>query len=204
MTYIEKIFFTKLCLSVLILIFNFQSWTKADDISEFTIDGISLGESLLDHFSKTDLDNQTRYEYPSKKFFLINLPMYLIDQNSKYDNIQVSLKNKDELYKPYSISGVINFKDNIQECYPLKDKIVKDLSELFQKAKKNNVGTFTMNADPSGESKASTVNFLFESKDFISIQCVDWSDKKIEWWDQLKVSIVTDEYSEFTLSEVYD
>jgi len=30
-------------ISVLVLIFSFQSWTKADDISEFEIEGMSIG-----------------------------------------------------------------------------------------------------------------------------------------------------------------
>ena len=130
--------------------------------------------------------------------------MYLITKKSKYDYVQVSLKTKDKFYKPYAISGVINFKNNINECYVLKDKIVYELGELFQNAKKDDIGTFSMNSDLSGESKANTVNFFFDNKDLISVQCIDWSDKKPDWWDQLKVTIVTNEYNEFTLSEVYE
>ena len=37
---------------VLILIFNFQSWTKANDISEFEIEGMSIGDSALDFIEK--------------------------------------------------------------------------------------------------------------------------------------------------------
>ena len=194
----------RIFIALLVLIFSFQSWTKADDISDFQIEGISIGESLLNFFSKTELDNQERYLYPSKKYYLLRLPMYLITKKSKYDYVQVSLKTKDKLYKPYAIAGVINFKNNINECYPLKDKIVYELGELFQNAKKDDIGIFTMNADLSGESKANTVNFIFDNKDFISVQCIDWSDKKPDWWDELKVTIVTNEYNEFTLSEVYE
>ena len=187
-----------------IFIFSHISIIKADNISDFQIEGIGIGESLLNHFSKTELDNQQRYIYPSKKYYLLQLPMNLIDKKSKYDYVQVSLKTKDKLYKPYAISGVINFKNNINECYPLKDKIVYELGELFQNAKKDDIGIFSMNADLSGESKANTVNFMFDNKDFISVQCIDWSDKKPDWWDELKITIVTNEYNEFTLSEVYE
>ena len=37
---------------VLVLIFSLQSWTKADDISDFEIEGMSIGDSLLKKFSK--------------------------------------------------------------------------------------------------------------------------------------------------------
>ena len=35
-------------ITVLVLIFSLQSWTKADDISDFEIEGMSIGDSLLD------------------------------------------------------------------------------------------------------------------------------------------------------------
>ena len=34
-----------------ILIISFQSWVKADDIKDFQIEGVSIGDSLLDHMS---------------------------------------------------------------------------------------------------------------------------------------------------------
>ena len=36
-------------LLVLVLTFNPQSWTKADDIRHFEIEGMSIGDSLLDY-----------------------------------------------------------------------------------------------------------------------------------------------------------
>jgi hypothetical protein len=38
-------------LAILFFIFSFQSLTKADDINEFEIEGISIGDSLLQHFA---------------------------------------------------------------------------------------------------------------------------------------------------------
>ena len=36
-------------ISIIILIFSFQSLSKADDIRDFEIEGISVGDSLLNH-----------------------------------------------------------------------------------------------------------------------------------------------------------
>ena len=47
----EKILNMRILLSILVLIFNLQSFAKADDISEFEIEGISIGDSALDHFN---------------------------------------------------------------------------------------------------------------------------------------------------------
>ena len=49
---INKIKFTKILFITWLIIFNFQSLTKANDIKEFEIEGMSVGSSLLDYFSK--------------------------------------------------------------------------------------------------------------------------------------------------------
>ena len=45
----------KRLLLILILTFGFQSWTKADDIRDFEIEGMSIGDSLLDYFSEEEI-----------------------------------------------------------------------------------------------------------------------------------------------------
>ena len=45
----------KKLLLILILTLSFQSWTKADDISDFEIEGMSIGDSLLELFTKKEL-----------------------------------------------------------------------------------------------------------------------------------------------------
>ena len=52
-------------IAVLVLIFSFQSLTKADDIRDFEIEGMSIGDSLLDYF------NESEMKFPnSLKFFV--------------------------------------------------------------------------------------------------------------------------------------
>ena len=45
----------RIFLAVLVLIFSLQSWAKADDIKEFEIEGMSVGDSLLDYFSEEEI-----------------------------------------------------------------------------------------------------------------------------------------------------
>ena len=56
----------KRLLLILILILSFQSWTKADDISEFEIEGMSVGDSLLDYFSEEEI--KVQFPYNKKTF----------------------------------------------------------------------------------------------------------------------------------------
>ena len=45
----------KIFLSVLIVFFSLQSWTKANDIRDFEIEGISIGDSLLDFLERRNI-----------------------------------------------------------------------------------------------------------------------------------------------------
>ena len=192
--------FMKVFLTALILIFSLQSWTKADDIRDFQIEGMSIGDSALDFFTKEQIEAQKKVWYPSKEYFVIDLP---IINNNLYDRIGASFKNNDNKYFIKSLAGTIFYQNNFNECLSLKDQIVKDLSDLFNDiAEKDDVGIFKLSADDTGKSTANTFNFIFYSGDLISVQCKDWSEA-MNLYDRLKVTIVSKEYFEFT-QRAYD
>ena len=63
----------KTIIILFIILFNLQSFVKADDISDFEIEGISLGDSLLNFYSKefieqTLKDKKKTYYYKDKKY----------------------------------------------------------------------------------------------------------------------------------------
>ena len=45
-------------IAILVLIFSLQSWTKANDIGEFEIEGMSIGDSLLDYYPEKLIKNK--------------------------------------------------------------------------------------------------------------------------------------------------
>ena len=69
----------RIFLSLLVLIFSLQSWTKADDISEFEIEGISIGDSLLDYYSDSKIqDSKMNYLEGKRNFYVVG-----VDDGSK-------------------------------------------------------------------------------------------------------------------------
>ena len=82
-------------IAVLVLIFSLQSWTKADDIRDFEIEGMSIGDSLLDYFSESKIKNLPRDYYPgSKKYEMIEVQ----GQYKDYDVVAFHVKDKDKKY----------------------------------------------------------------------------------------------------------
>ena len=116
----------RIFLSVLILIFSYQSWTIADDISEFEIEGMSIGDSALEYFNKEELIEFKEFYRgtDSKKFFMSSVKS---SKFKKYDDIMFHFKENDPLFKIYSISAAIWFSEtnikNIRDCIKIRNKL---------------------------------------------------------------------------------
>ena len=106
----------KIFLSILILIISFQSLTKADDIRDFEIEGISIGDSLLDFFSKNQIDNFPNYDEGTDLKFRIS-EFYETDnlKIDNYDVMQVYYKPNDQQYIISGIRGAL-FCKNKSDC----------------------------------------------------------------------------------------
>ena len=86
----EKVLYMRIFLTVLILILNLQSWTKAEDIKDLEIEGMSIGDSALDFFSKIEINNGKKdYGYKDETFYEVEI--YNHDSFKQYENIQIAL-----------------------------------------------------------------------------------------------------------------
>ena len=187
---------------MLILIISLQSWSKADDIRDFQIDGMSIGDSALDYFSEKEISlNKNKYTMKNNKFFKIT--MY--PEKSIYNSIGLALKSKDKKYILHGINGGLHI-DNNKECIKKRDNIINELSEMFKDTEKVDAGKRDYAADPSGESKTYSVYYWIQGA-FIEISCYDLTEKlaKEKNWIKniLNVGVVSKEFSDFLLNEEY-
>ena len=98
----------KIFLSVIILIFGIQSFSKADDISEFEIEGISIGDTILRYMYASKIDSRKVDYYKDLTFSSINI--YSDDEIvnfETYDQIVLGFKTDDKNYSIVAISGII-------------------------------------------------------------------------------------------------
>ena len=125
-------FFMRLFIAVLVLIFSFQSWTKADDIRDFQIEGMSVGNSLLDYMNDnmiiTEMNNKD-YSYFYNNDFVAISTWKIRDKFETYDDVGVTLKTNDKEYKIYALQGSLYMEKNsdIKECYKKQNEIVNDI-----------------------------------------------------------------------------
>ena len=192
-------------LVILILILTFQTQSQADDIRDFQIEGMSIGDSLLDYFSENEIKNASKNQYPNSKKYTVrlfhNLPKFEV-----YDGIQATYKTNDKKYKIYALAGVLWFDttdNNIENCYKKKDEIVKEITEFFKDGSiKIDEDNDKHAADESGKSTYKSIDFWFNSGNKMGVICNDWSEE-MELADRLKVTIALKEFLNFLRNEAY-
>jgi len=185
---------------ILILTFSLQSWTKADDIRDFEIEGFSVGDSLLDYYSEVEINSKYKnYHYSSKKYYQIGIEKNI----NQYELVTIHLKNKDKRYIIHNMGGVIEFKNrDKKKCENqmeiIKDSIVKNLKLRADFDEGN------LSWDRTGKSKFKRYSFLMPStnKYNLSVICQFW-DVNTPFSHLLKTSINSEEFSFFLINEAY-
>ena len=187
----------RLSLYLFLIFFTLQTPSRADDISEFQIEGMSIRDSLLDYFSEEEIKKNIRHEYYKNNEYTAvefsSRPSFKV-----YDNVGLDVITLDKKFVIQSISGVL-FIENISDCYKKQKQIDKELSIIFKNAKKEK-NNRNHDADKTGKSKTKAINYWFKSGDLATIICLDWSSdltSKYGWTDNLAVELKTKEYNDF-------
>ena len=186
----------KLSTYLFLFLFSFSAPSFADGISEYQIEGISIGDSLLDHLSKeeiiTEIEiNKLAYNYLTDEFGEV----YLYGNFDIYDHLSFMVKPKDKHYAIYMIKGSISYDDKLEQCFAKQKEIEKEFSLIYKNATKRK-DTLEFDWDPTGESITHNIHFDFDEGHSISVNCTKYKKSlKIEnnWTDSLQVSITKKE-----------
>ncbi|WP_415324052.1 hypothetical protein [Candidatus Pelagibacter sp. Uisw_127] len=196
----------KRLLLILILTFTFQSLTKADDIRDFEIEGMSIGDSLLDFASISKIENNKANYFINKKYTLVTFN----NISKTFENIDAAFLTSDKNYIIKGISGTNSYKFNFKDCIKDKDNFMNDINNLFKKEIENNLvdkfeGKKKHTAYPMGNSFAYYYAIKFKKTDnFIAISCLNFSKKDTKTMvDHLRADIYTNEYDNFLVNEAY-
>ena len=193
-----KIIF-KVVLTFIILNISFQSLTTANDsISDFQIEGMSIGESALDFYSRVEILKGTKQYFKSDRYTIVE-----IKKNLKlYDLLQFTFLTNDKTKDITSLSGIVYYRENIKNCYDEIDNIYRDVKQIFPNFRDDGKLTYKHSADKSGKSSITDYVLISNNKDEIQIGCTDFS--KIHGGDDhLNIAIKTLGYRKFLQNEAY-
>ena len=195
----------KRLLLILILTLSFQTLTKGDDIREFEIEGMAIGDSLLDYLSESDIIAKTakNTSYKNKRYSYLMLDSYFEDYNfTTYEAVYVHYQSKDNKYKIQGISGILDFKSKINECYEKMRDIDLELSALFKSLEISKGSKFKHTGDKKGNTTIKENSYKSSDEWSVTLQCYDWSEESGHN-DHLRITIRNKDYSYFLKNEAY-
>ena len=202
---------------ILIIILNlyFITSSLADDISDFQVEGMSIGDSLLDHFSEKLIKNSTTKfpGIPDAKFKMatiysksfgnyINVADFDFEV---FEAVEIIYDKNDKNFTIKSVSGAItntkkkNIKD-IQDCKRQKEEMYKDVKLVFKKSlSKSDEGKIPV--DKSGKSKYFRTSIFLTNKSKygeIEVSCLYYVGKIAKNFStSVGLTIKTDELNDF-------
>tara|TARA_Y100001970_G_C14122463_1_gene797071 strand:+ start:341 stop:916 length:576 start_codon:yes stop_codon:yes gene_type:complete len=183
---------------LILFVLFFSSSVFADDISDFQIEGMSVGDSLLSYYDEEIIIN-------SKIDYFVNERQYYVvgiyDNLKIYDAVEIYLKTNDKSYEIKTITGklIIN---NKKQCLDMKDDLTADIANLFEN-KKQHDEIKNHDYDNSGKSKQHLSQFNIDGfLTHVRVECSFFSKKikkDLNYDDSLNVVAMDEEISEWIL-----
>ena len=192
----------KKLLGIVVLVLLLSLSVKADDIKEFEIEGMSIGDSLLKFYNNDRIieriKNQPQY-YKDNEYILLTF----IDKTENYDGFKFHIKSDDTNYIIYMASG---FKEmNFEKCNAKKNEISNQLEEMFGKNSREDGSIQKHSYDKTGNSVGIQTAFQI-SNGRIRVLCMDWSEKITKektWNDKLTIEMYTSEFRNWLNNKAY-
>ena len=177
--------------------------SRADDIRDFQIDGMSIGDSLLDFLDKSEI-KKTYFTGTNSKTFVSS---YNIMNSKIYDGIQFHYKSLDKKFILHGISGIVKYSNkNIKKCHDKISVIFSELENMFPTAKIDKESLYNHPSDKKGESKVLETQFILNDGGEIKISCTMWSERmqsKHNWFSHLRITVASEELLEWLVKIYY-
>ena len=187
----------KKILAVLVLSLFLTTSSQADDIADFEIEGMSLGESLLNSFSEKAILEDKPNWFKNKDYSIAN---NLRSKNFEtYEFLQIAYKTGDKKYVVEGIEGFIFF-SNLDDCLDKIREIDREISGFFTNVKRVPLRKHKHNS-PDNKSIIHSMHFRFKSGASIGLGCSLFKD--LDPPVDLRVILRSNDYAYFLKHYAY-
>ena len=177
---------------------SFSSSLFAENISDFQIEGMGIGDSALDYFSEEEILFSQEYFYKDDKFRHFELTS---NKFKKYYSMHVYFKKNDNNYYIEGLAGTVLFKDNILDCYKELKEVDTYITSNFDYLSRQE-NEYDHPYDKSGKSNVKEVYYELKLG-VMQLTCNDWSEE-LMYLDHLRIELNTSELLEFLYNDIYN
>ena len=161
----------------------------AEDISDLQIEGMSIGDSLLDYMTEDEImSNKINYFADERQYYVVGSGNLKFES---FDSIEFYLKQNDKKFIIQFLTAFIFSINNINDCKTKKAEIERSIKSTLSSANIVDYGTIAHTFDLSGKSKVMPTAFWLGS-DFVRTECTIWSDEikngYPDWKDSLSLN----------------
>ena len=188
----KKIFF------LIILVLSFQTLSLADNIRHFQIEGMKIGDSALDYFSESQLEDNEQgwHNYSYSEYSTSYMPGKGI-----YNWFLISYKNDDNNFIIEGLVGGLEISnyDN-KECNKKLDVVALNISKLFKNTAQEEKKSYKLTQDAArtypftGKSAVTSLSFNFLDGAKIILECYNM-DKEAQENESFLKSVLKQNHS---------
>ncbi len=195
----------KKILGIVVLSLLLSTSAYTDDIKDFKIESISIGDSALDYFTESQLENGELdwFNYSYKEY-----STSLLLGKDIYDWFKISYNSHDDDFIIEGLVGIVvkkKYDDN--KCNKELDTAALDISKLFKNTKQGKKQLYKVVYNPRkifqepnsyGKSTATSISFDFKDEGKIILSCynmdkatnqIDSPIKDINQFDTFRIDI---------------
>ena len=195
----------KIILKIVFLSLLLSTSAYTDNIKDFKIESMSIGDSALNYFTQSQLEDVELdlFNYSYKEY-----STSLVPGKGIYDWFKISYKGADEDFIIEGLVGiVVKKKYEDDKCNKELDNTALKISELFNNTKPRKKQLFKIaynprkifqESNPSGKSTATSISFDFKDEGKIILSCynmdkatnqIDSPIKDINQFDTFRIDV---------------
>ena len=189
----------RLFLYLFLILFTLQTPSQADDIRDFQIEGMSIGDSIFDHFSESEFEKAKEKAgiFTQKEGRFSCLLFHNLSRFTVYEGVRICWIPKDKDYKIMGLTGHIYYENDFHNCTKKQEEIVSEVSKIVEKIPKKRKAKHTY--DKTGKTYFNETAFNLSDGGIIDVTCMNWSkemEKNNSFSDNLQVNIVNKELND--------
>jgi hypothetical protein len=173
---------------------------NADDIKDFQIDGVSIGDSILDYYSEETIKKETEEVWPNTTY----VQFCSEDNLNDFQYLCFAYLKKDKKYIIHEFYGGTDL--SFDNCLKELELNVSALEGLFSSAKINTRKRYKHRSDKKKKTIGSDVQFILKDGSVARVNCTDWSDEiteKKDWIDGLSISLATKKFIKWNRTKAF-